>query len=129
MVVGTAISEIVDAKNSKLSFSAEEIDSKEGLWYRSLTRVQDCIGSIQDIKSSQASLIKAPANQNPASMRISRAKPVGNATSKIISIEEVHDDLESEQDDLPVYEKPDSDPSDSDEDPTLVQRDKPTVPV
>lgn len=132
MIVGTAISELVDPEDKRMVFGAEDLKGPDGLWYKGLTHVQDDIGSIQDLKVSPVSTTRATKNKKTTSatgktvVSTKQTKP-GNATSKIISIEEIEGS--SDEDDFPVYEKPDSDPSDEDEDPTLVQRDKPTAPV
>ena len=42
---------------------------------------------------------------------------------------EVMSDSEDEDADLMVYEKPDSDPEDDTDDPTAINRNKPTAPV
>ncbi len=132
MIVGTAMSELVDPKDKRMAFSSEEINSTDGQWYRRLTSVDDAVGSVEDLrprsldsKKSSSHLTKPTVtNKKTAEHSI---KP--SSTSKIISIEEISDSSESEEEDLPMYEKPDSDESDEDEDPTLVQRDKPTAPV
>jgi telomere length regulation protein len=46
-----------------------------------------------------------------------------------MAIEEISDKSEAEDEDLMMYEKPDTDASDSEEDPTLIQRSKPSPPV
>ena len=132
MVYGTAISDLVDPKEKRMRFSAEEIDSADGLWYRSLTSIHDKVGSIADLELEHEKAAKPTVTINPAKARpSSTAKPakVANMTSKIVSIEELDNSSESEDEDLPSYQKPDSDPEDEDEDPTLVQRDRPTAPV
>lgn len=131
MVVGTAVSELVDPKDKRMTFSADEINSSEGQWYRGLTKLNDRLGSIKDLKLGTAPPIK-PSTQLSMSVNVSNsAKPRSQAqsTSKVISIEEIDDSTESETEDLPMYEKPDSDPDDEDEDPTIIQRDRPTAPV
>lgn len=131
MVVGTAFSELVDPKNKRLTFSADEMNSSDGQWYRSLARVNDSVGSIKDLKpasapptTSSTQLTKLVNSKEPA-----RPKEPAQSTSKVISIEEIDESPESEAEDLPMYEKPDSDPDDEDEDPTIVQRNRPTAPV
>lgn len=131
MVVGTAFSELVDPKNKRLTFSADEMNSSDGQWYRSLARVNDSVGSIKDLKpayapptKSSTQLTKLVNSKEPA-----RPKEPAQSTSKVISIEEIDESPESEAEDLPMYEKPDSDPDDEDEDPTIVQRNRPTAPV
>ena len=132
MVLGNAVSELVDAKDKRMVFSTEELSSPDGHWYKNLTKVNDAIGLIKDLKPVQASSTKflgkrpKPETSNIKSAKLTKPP---NASSKIISIEEINDSSEAEPNDLPMYEKPDSDLSDEDEDPTLVQRNKPTAPV
>lgn len=132
MVVGTAMSELIDAEDKRMVFGAEELQGPHGLWYKSLTHVQDDIGSIRDLKVSPSPARKPTKIKNATNITgktavsTKQTRP-GNATSRIISIEEIEGS--SDEEDLPMYEKPDSDPSDEDEDPTIVQRDRPTAPV
>ncbi|CAI7633893.1 unnamed protein product [Penicillium discolor] len=133
MVVGTGISELIEDPDKVLKFDLEEMGSEEALWYLSLTKVQDEVGSPESIKALQEAL--------PANPELVRSKPAQKPktqfsrhhTSKIVAIEEVEDsdedEEEEEDDDLIPYEKPDDDAYDSDDDPTLIQRNKPTAPV
>ena len=132
MVLGNAVSALVDTEDKRMKFTAEELNSSDGQWYINLTNVEDTIGLIKDLKPLEAFSVKCLGKR--ARPVTSNAKPTKltkppNASSKIISIEEINDSSESESDDLPMYGKLDSDPSDEDEDPTLVQRDRPTAPV
>ena len=131
MVVGTAVSELVDPKDKRMAFSIDEMNSSDGQWYRSLTKVNDSLGSIEELKSASAPLTKSSVQQSKSinSSTLGRPKKPAQTSSRVISIEEIDDDSESEAEDLPTYEKPDSDPEDEDEDPTLVQRNRPTAPV
>ncbi len=132
MIVGTAISELVDPKDKRMTFSSEEISSSDGQWYLSLTSVHDDIGSVEDLKPRASASRKPPSHLvNSVAPNSKSAEPFIRpfGTSKIVSIEEIADSSESEEEGLPTYEKPDSDESDEDEDPTLVQRDQPTAPV
>ncbi len=132
MVLGNAVSELVDAEDKRMKFTTEELNNSDGQWYTNLTKVDDTIGLIKDLKPVEASSAKSlgkrsrPVMSNAESTKLTK---LPNASSKIISIEEINDNSESESEDVPMYEKPDSDPSDEDEDPTLVQRNKPTAPV
>ncbi|KAL9012973.1 MAG: hypothetical protein Q9173_002289 [Seirophora scorigena] len=133
MYVGTAVSELVDAPDKRMNFSSEELASAQGRQYLSLTKVEDPFRSIEELKRGKVQdkqvvnrRGKAPADQH--------AKPSSSNShlkaSRVISIEEVESASDSEEEeDLPVYAKPDSDASDSDEDPTVINRDKPTAPV
>lgn len=128
MIVGTAVSELVDAKEKQMNFAAEEVESAEGQWYRTLTRLEDTVGSISDMKT-ESTLSKMKNLSPKAEAKLSKSFVQPAPSSKIVSIEEIESGSDSEEDDLPRYEKPDSDASDSDEDPTLVQRDRPSAPV
>ena len=127
--MGTATSELVDPKDKRMTFSAEEVDNIDGKWYRSLINISDAIGGPSDLKvsSSVSTTSGNVAKEITRSAKTVASKPA--PSSEIISIEEVSDDSGSEDEDLPTYEKPDSDEEDEDEDPTLVQRNKPTAPV
>ena len=133
MVVGTAFSELADPKDKRMAFSTDEMNSSDGQWYRSLTRVNDPLGSIEYLKSASAPLNEPhvkpsrPTKSSTSTLGDSM-KPV-KPSSKVISIEEIDHSSGSEAEDLPMYEKPDSDPEDEDEDPTVVQRNRPTAPV
>ena len=131
MVVGTAFSELVDPKDKRMAFSTDEMDSSDGQWYRSLIGVYDTLGSIEDLKSASTPLTESSPlpSKSINSSKSARPKKPTQPSSRVISIEEIDNSSESEADDLPMYEKPDSDPDDDDEDPTLVQRDRPTAPV
>lgn len=131
MVVGTAFSELVDPRDKQMTFSADEMNSTDGQWYRSLTKTNDSLGSITDLRPAFSPPTKSSTqlSNSTSSSKSARAKKPAPAISKVISIEEIDDDSDSEAEDLPMYEKPDSDPDDEDEDPTLVQRDRPTAPV
>ncbi|KAL9120891.1 MAG: hypothetical protein Q9187_002558, partial [Circinaria calcarea] len=129
MVVGNAVSELVDPKDKRMNFSVEEIDKDDGKRYRGLINVSDSIGDISDLKlslSASTTTVNLPKEMT-RSVKGVASKPA--PYSKVISIEEVDDDSASEDEDLPIYDKPDSDEEDEDEDPTLVQRNKPTAPV
>lgn len=131
MIVGTAISELVDSKEKRMNFSTEEISSTEGQWYRNLTQLTDTVGTIGDLKPSPSTSIEPSSSfsrNGSKNGKFSKPSATTASTSKVISIEEL-DNSESEDEDLVMYEKPDSDHSDSDEDPTLVQRDRPVAPV
>ncbi|PGH09315.1 telomere length regulation protein [Blastomyces parvus] len=126
MTVGMALSKLTDPPGKAMKFDLEEMESDEALWYMSLTNVRDEIGSINNLKhenvqhapkKSKHHLRKPPRNHQP--------KP-SQARSKVLSIEELS---ESDGDDFLPYEKPDTDASDSEDDPTLINRSKPSSPV
>lgn len=125
MVVGTGISSLIDEPGNAMKFDLDEMNSDETKWYLSLTKVFDEASSFE----SMSALLKAePPKQKPAQKpKKSEAPSKGPRIVEVISDDE--DDAEEEEDDLIPYEKPDIDLDDEEDDPTLVQRNKPTAPV
>lgn len=129
MVVGEALSSLVDTGDKQMDFKVEEMSSPEARWYKSLVTVSDSVGSLKELKLRQTAM-SVKKRQPQASKKPKPSKALQGG-SKIIAIEHLSDkseDLESD-DGLVPYEKPDSDRDDSDGDPTLVTRNKPTAPV
>ncbi|KAL5364556.1 telomere length regulation protein-domain-containing protein [Aspergillus floccosus] len=127
MIIGTAVSRLVEKPGKEMKFGLDEMESEEALWYLSLLEVNDSIGSLESLRAPQnlPTLQKSATKTPPAST-------TRQQTAKIVSIEEIDDaatELSDDEDDLIPYEKPDEDPSDSDDDPTLIQRNKPTAPI
>lgn len=133
MIVGMAISDLVDKPGSKMNFDIDDLKTPEAKWYQRLVKVNDKIGRFDDIKEtfginklaevdSKPLPKKKPTQPRPTSKPIIQEEPQGPR------IMEVLDDSE-EDDDLVPYAKPDSDPEDEDEDPTMINRDKPKAPV
>jgi telomere length regulation protein len=81
------------------------------------------------LKEAKQDLTRKPkakdGKSKPSDFGGTQAKP----HTKVMAIEEISDESEAEDEDLMMYEKPDTDASDSEEDPTLVQRSKPRPPV
>jgi telomere length regulation protein len=130
MVVGEALSGLVDKGDKKMDFKVDEMSTSEAKWYKSLVNVSDTIGSLDSLKSGITTQ-PATKSQPRTSKPVKKPTPF-NGGSRIISIEEVDDDEEDEESDddgLVPYAKPDSDPEDSDEDATNIVRNKPTAPV
>jgi len=125
MVVGTVISSLIDKEGARMDFDVPVMNTPEALWYQSLVHVHDRIGTIKDLHASPSkqSLFKPLVDTQPP-----RAKIVKIAESKSRIIEVLEDDDEDD-DGLTPYAKPDSDPENSDDDATNVQRNKPTAPV
>ncbi|OBT89939.1 hypothetical protein VE02_01534 [Pseudogymnoascus sp. 03VT05] len=126
MLVGEAISGLVEPTENQMDFKMEELKTPEAQWYKGLVGVIDSLGSVESLQKHMA----PEAKQSKASLPLEVNKPTRppQHSSKIISIEEIDDD-DKEDDGLVPYTKPDSDEEDSDEDPTLVVRNKPTAPV
>ncbi|KAH8676639.1 telomere length regulation protein-domain-containing protein [Tricladium varicosporioides] len=130
MVVGEALSSLVDISDKRMDFKVDEMSSAEGMWYKSLVTVADTLGSLDDMLATVTpSGLRDPKPRSNPKKRL--ASP--NGTSKIISIEEIEADEEVEEDlednDLKPYGKLDSDPEDSDDDATNIVRNRPTAPV
>ncbi|KAJ5665821.1 uncharacterized protein N7477_008269 [Penicillium maclennaniae] len=134
MIVGNGMSELIEEPGKAMKFDLEEMQSEEALFYLSLVKVYDELGTAESIKSLQSKRPKAPQPTQEArssQSKKSNARSSRPQTSKIVAIEEIEDSGDETEEDLDLipYEKPDDDASDDDEDPTLVQRNKPTAPV
>lgn len=145
MVVGEAVSGLMDEKGMKLDFKMEELGSVEAGWWKGLVGVEDRVGDVDGL---------GRVGQDSSSGMVARKRIIGLEDMKegmdeeeyvveIVkgSVEEVvdekmeasggsSDDDEDEEDEFKPYPKPDSDPEDEDdEDPTLVNRNKTPPPV
>lgn len=124
MFVGEAVSELVDKeKGSRMNFELEGDEAVEaGLW-KKLVQIEEKPGLIKDLASQSSKPRQRGVNIKPE--KILTAKKEKAVKPMIV---EVLDD-EEEDDNLVSYAKPDSDTEDSDEDVTLVERNKPKPPV
>ncbi|RMY58243.1 hypothetical protein D0863_12337 [Hortaea werneckii] len=149
MVVAMAISQLVDKEGQRMDFGVEEMRTEEAVWYRHLVDLKDEPGSLDDFSELlKESDTKKPVRRklrqpDPEKMPTINGKPVfgpprppppqpvasqtevvGEKISEVVESGEEDDD-----NDLTPYAKPDSDPEDSDEDATLVNRNRPRPPV
>jgi telomere length regulation protein len=136
MIVGMTISKLVDKPDNQMHFSDDVLDTPEAKWYKYLPYVDDKISKIDDMQllfgiqnsdeadpsSSLALLPTAASDAKPSRSTKGRYSGSTRPTGTIVQLVE-------ETDDLIPYAKPDSDPEDDDEDPTLVTRNKPRPPV
>ena len=135
-----AISKLVDKPEITMKFDIDETKADEGHWFMDLVKINDDLGDSEDVQSlfqqgADAEELKETTKRESLSHRKPRTKTkpeiakmdVKNSARKIIAIEEIDD--EEDDDDLAPYAKPDSDPEDEEEDPTMVQRNKPVAPV
>lgn len=113
-----------------MRFDLEEMDSDEAQWYLSLVKTKDDFGSLDAVKPQKDETRKTRKVDASSATSVARTQPPMTQQSKIVSIEEVDDsgDEEDRAEEIP-YENPNIDASDSDDDPTLVKRKKPTPPV
>lgn len=132
MVVGEALSALIDGSEGKLDFKMEDTEAEEAAWLKSLLHIQDSVGSaasIQSLPEEMKPVLVSKQIQQTA-LKTPRSKPVASAVQQSLPkaiIEEI-DSSESDDDDLVPYAKG-SDPEDSDDDATLVQRNKVKAPV
>lgn len=132
MIVGTAISNFVDSPDKRMKFSMEDMDTPEVQRYLTLVADPLGVGPVEGLKVERALTLYEETRRRV--IRNSASASVRSTTSthvtKIEAIEEINsEDEKIDDDDLPAYDKPDSDMEDEEEDPTLIQRDKPTAPV
>ncbi|KJZ73629.1 hypothetical protein HIM_06962 [Hirsutella minnesotensis 3608] len=131
MVVGEALSALVDNKTKKLDFHMEETEADGAVWLKSLCKVTDRPGPFRSLMGEEAPNLTITPLPSPAEK--AKQKPTPRSRPKAAMpptlpkaiIEEVDS---SDDEDLVPYAKA-SDPEDSDDDATLVQRNKPKAPV
>ncbi len=130
MIVGTAVSKLVDKPDKRMDFCGD-MDSDEVRWYISLTNAPLNIGTLADLNLSSAppaANLPPPAiKKRDDAMQKKPSKPKGVAPSKLI--QDVSNAKTDRDNGLVPYQKPDSDPEDEDDDPTLVNRVKLSRPV
>ncbi|KAI9714983.1 MAG: telomere binding protein [Chrysothrix sp. TS-e1954] len=127
MVVGTAVSMLVDGPDTRMTFEFEKEDQDEVRWYQSLITINDRRGTLKDL-SRDSQQTKNCTNGATTTTKAVKKAPMPSKTptkSKIMVIEEVT----SDDDDLIPYAKPDSDPEDDTDDATMVDRNKLKPPV
>jgi telomere length regulation protein len=138
MVIGTAISALVDKIEARMNFGDETLDSVEARWYLNLTSLHEEPAKSVDLhalfriqsehntpQSKSTNLVLLPkTKQSSKTPRSIKRKSEVSTSLRIIEL--ASDD---EDNDLVPYAKPDSDQEDDEEDPTLINRDKPRPPV
>lgn len=130
MTIGVAMSRCTDEPDKVMKFDVEEMETAEVRDMLALVDLKDEIGDIEQLKNT-SHVEQAPWKQQPVSrnlpFRPAKVRKI-EPTSKIMSIEEVSASSEDE-DDLVPYQKPTDDPEDSEDDVTLINRDKPKAPI
>lgn len=128
MVVGVGMSQCIDKPDNIMKFDVEEMESEDVRQLLGLVKTEDHIGYLKDLQPLVPnSYTSIPKKRKIASPSAAKAKK-SELTSQILSIEEIASS-EDDEDDLVPYRKPNDDPEDSDEDPTLINRDKPRAPI
>lgn len=129
IAVGVAISKMVDKPELQLKFELEGTEAEEAGWYQRLTEVDDKVGNLADLKSQENTTAFTKKVQPKPKPAPKPSKPSGITEIQGPRIVEVMSEDEDEDADLMVYEKPDSDPEDDTDDPTAINRNKPSAPV
>jgi telomere length regulation protein len=134
IAVGMAISKMTDKPELQLKFELEGDEAVEAIWYQRLTKVNDKLGKIQDLKASDNSSVAKGSASKSKPVKTHKTGPTSSTKPSITEIQgprivEILDDSSEEDDDLIPYEKPDSDPEDDTDDPTEINRNKPVAPV
>ncbi|GAB7366836.1 hypothetical protein MBLNU230_g1006t1 [Neophaeotheca triangularis] len=152
MIVATAISSLVDRQGSKMSFGTEDMQTEEAEKYLQFVNTADDLGGIHDFANlldrhrraqKRRHDYKKPAKPDklpvldgkqsfgpPRPPELLQTEVEGEKVTEILDDEEEEEDQNDDSsDDLRPYAKPDSDPEDSDEDATLVNRNKSRPPV
>ena len=144
MVVATAVSKLVDKDGSQMNFGTDDVQTEEARWYIGLVEIDDTVGTLKEFEAllrAQQQTTKTPkqhfSRTQLEEMPKVNGKPVFGpprppAQTEVIGekvTELVDNESEDDDNDLKPYAKPDSDPEDSDEDATLVNRNKVRAPV
>ena len=126
MIVGTAISQLIEQPGKALRFDLEEMESEEATGYLNLVKTKDKLGSLDSLNPQKET---EPKTQKPDKVpSVTPSQPRPSQQSKIVAIEEIDDEDEDDVEEIP-YENPDADESDSEDDPTVANQQKPTPPV
>nr|OQO31148.1 hypothetical protein B0A51_01879 [Rachicladosporium sp. CCFEE 5018] len=144
MIVGTALSGLVDKDGMKMNFGTDDMQTTEAQRYLDLVRVDDEIGSrecLLKLTKSDA-VARRPRHKHDkrtTTLPVIDGKPTfgplrppqAPVQTEVVGakVTEIVDSSSDADDDLKPYAKPDSDPEDSDEDATLVNRNKTRPPV
>ncbi|KAF1969206.1 hypothetical protein BU23DRAFT_513540, partial [Bimuria novae-zelandiae CBS 107.79] len=130
IALGMAISKMVDSPETRLKFELEGDEAAEAQWYQRLTEVNDQIGKISDLKVQEKQLpketIQTSAHKSTSEIP---SRPAITEFKGPRIVEVLSDEEDEEDDDLVPYSKSDSDPEDDTDDPTEINRNKPTAPV
>jgi telomere length regulation protein len=131
MVVATTISGLADKKGTRMEFNDESMSTPEAEWYKSLALVDDeRSGSwkLSDLFGQDVQQAPRESKLTP-SLPIRQQKGRHEQSKKTIVKPAKSNVIEVIDDDIVAYAKPDSDPEDEEDDPTLINRDKPRPPV
>lgn len=136
MVVSMAISRLVDKPEVRISFDINKSKLEEADHYIKLTSVNDQVGTSDDLVlnqycSSPKTALSSTKHQKQSQTSLLPQSPSKGIINSTRIIEEIEDNGENDDgtENFVPYAKLDSDPEDEEEDPTLVQRDRPKPPM
>lgn len=115
MIVGEALSRKVDPEGRRLTFKVPETEEVSAESWRSFIDIDD---ELAPLKELQAGIVEETKKEE-----IKDELPMMSAEEFLV---DENEDLDK---DLRIYAVPDSDAEDSDEDPTLVSREKTPIPL
>ena len=134
LVIAESLSALVDPESKRLKFDMEETQSEESKSLSQLCKIQDSVGSIEPLRAKGTEETTLPAtttNSRAPKPKKSAKAPVKKsaAPSLIMEVEELgetsEEDIDEDFSPLPKGH----DPEDSDDDPTMIQRNKTKPPV
>lgn len=115
MIVGESISRKIDLDGRQLKFKVPEMEEASAESWRSLIDVDDDLRPLKDLQSG---IVEEPVEQ-----------PILEELSTVPVEEFLVDEGDDLDSDLPTFPTPASDAEDSDDDPTLVSREKIPTPL
>ena len=135
MIVGETFSSLVDKKDDQMDLDDPMTKNEDSMWYRSLVNIFDQMGTIEDLGSLLPTSVTTPSKRKPTPSKPAPAPE--SPPEPALEINQLSDgspraspsSSTPSSPDLMPYAKPDSDPSDSDSDPTLINRSKPSPPI
>jgi telomere length regulation protein len=115
MIVGESISSKIDSEERRLRFKVPETEDPSAVAWRTLIDVDDDIRPLKDLDGG---IVEDIPDTSP------------EETIPMVSADEFLVDDEDDMDaDLTSYPPPESDAEDSDDDPTLISREKTPTPL
>lgn len=125
MILGEAISaQVIADEKKRLTFGVPDTQAEEAQWWKSLIEIED---TVCDFDQLHAGTVEQPDDDNDGGISNLNSK-----TDQLEISEMIKDDYvvsSDDEDEFPPMRVPDSDDEDSDEDPTLVDREKLRPPV
>jgi telomere length regulation protein len=115
MIIGESISAKVDVETRRLKFKVSETEDPSAAAWRTLIETDDDVRPLKDL---QGGIVEETVNASQEEI-----VPMVSAEEFLV------DDADDIDSDLKSYPAPESDAEDSDDDPTLVSREKTPTPL